>query len=563
MDMHTAPADPVGTVLAALALHRDGRIAEAETAYRAALAADPCQPSALYLLGRLALDGGRVEEAAALLGRAADLRPGHADTLRALADAAVALLRAGRPAEALAAAERAVALAPGLAVAHFAAGLALRALGRDADAAPALERAVALDPADARVWLALGNLRADLDRLDEAECNLRRAMALDPSLPEAPASLGALLTATGRLAEAVAACTAALRLDPGLAPARFNRSFAHLLAGDWRAGWDDYEARAQHPHFAANFARLSGRQWHGEPLDGGTLLVHAGQGLGDTIQCARYFPRLAGSGARVVLACPPALFTLLRQVPGVDELVARGGAWPDATAWVDQLSLPGRFATRPDTVPSPAGYLRAEPRRVARWHLRDGDAEGPRVGLAWAGNPTHPNDRRRSLPLATLAPLLGAEMTIRGLRFVSLQIGPAAAEMAQHYGLPDLTHELADLADTAALIETLDLVIAVDTTVAHLAGALGRPVWVLLPHAPDWRWLLGRDDTPWYDSARLFRQTRPGDWDAVIARVGRALRDRFGAGYAPRNLSTSAGAIATIFSNSPSSVSVMREGVNS
>jgi hypothetical protein len=241
--------------------------------------------------------------------------------------------------------------------------------------------------------------------------------------------------------------------------------------------------------------------------------VHAEQGLGDTIQFARYLPMIARRGGEVVLACGGPLLPLLARLRGV-RVVAKDAALPHYDAWIDQMSLPHIFATRPETIPSAAGYLVADPAVVARWRER---LPGRRkIGLAWGGNPAHSNDRRRSLPPSAVERLVALDRA----SWVNLQVGPRAGEA----GLPDLTPLLTNYAETAALVANLDLVLTVDTSVAHVAGALGVPCWVMLPFAPDWRWMLGRDDTPWYDSLRLFRQPRPGDWDAVIDAVAAALR---------------------------------------
>ena len=241
----------------------------------------------------------------------------------------------------------------------------------------------------------------------------------------------------------------------------------------------------------------------------------AEQGFGDTIQLCRYLPPLVAGGAQVVLECAAPLLPLLRCLPGV-TLIRPGAARPPYDVWTDQMSLPRLFGTALDTIPCQDSYLHADPARVAAWAASL--PPGLRVGLAWAGNPLHSNDRRRSIPPDALAPLLAAAPGA----FISLQVG-AAASAAARLGVTS-AGSLADFGETAALATNLDLVITVDTAVAHLCGALGVPTWVLLPHAPDWRWLLGRDDSPWYNAMRLFRQDRPGDWAGVIGRVAAALR---------------------------------------
>ncbi len=509
-------APPAGRLIAAIERQRTGRLTDAEELYRAVLADDPDNPTALRLYGLLRLGDGRTSEACALLSRAAEVAPEHGGVWLALARAR---LQAGMPEAALDAASVACCLDPDQAQAHFLLGTALNALGRPVEAAAALRRAVSLDPANAAALLNLGNACADLDALEEAERFCRAALKIDPTLAEAHASLGFMLTSLGRLDEALAACEAAIALRPDFAQAHWNRATACLLGGDFRTGFTEYEWRKRHDRFSRDFLDLPGPLWAGEALAGRTILVHAEQGLGDTIQFSRFLPLLAERGARVALACDARLIPLLRTLSGVAEVVARGGTLPPYDCWVDQMSLPRLFGLTPETIPAPGGYLCADADRVAAW--RAALPPGRKVGLVWAGNPLHSNDRRRSLPPAQLARLLGAA---RGFTFVSLQVGPRAAEAA---GLPDFSAHLTDYAATAALVAALDLIVTVDTSVAHLAGALGVPTWVMLPFAPDWRWILGRNDTPWYASLRLVRQQRPGDWDGVVDEIVHRL-DRFG-----------------------------------
>lgn len=560
-------------LLSGLDHQQNGRNREAEAAYQAVLRHDAAQPHALYLLGALYAGAGFVAEALPLLTRAAELRPDHAETRLSLGNAlcrhgdlaagiaefralvaraphhrggwvnlaralhadgqagsaaalardallrwpddaglhgllATCLLRQGQADAALEAALRALALDPDQAEGWFARGTALNRLGRPEAALAALTRAAALRPDHADSALNLGNACLDLDRIEDAERWIRRALALDPALKEAHASLGYLLTQAGRLEEAILACEAAIALDPGFAPGHWNLASACLLRGEYRRGWDEYEWRKRHPAWAHAFTRLPSPEWVGGELAGQRLLVQAEQGLGDTIQFSRYLPLLAARGAQVTLACDRRLWPLLAAIPDL-ALADRAGPLPAHDLWVDQMSLPGLFDTRPQQVVSSEGWLRPDPALVAAWATRL--PPGPRVGLVWAGNPLHSNDRRRSLPPGALTPLL----RVPGVSFVSLQVGPRAAEAAQ-MGVLDLSPALTDFAQTAAVIAGLDLVITVDSAVAHLTGALGRPGWVLLPHAPDWRWLTGCDDTPWYRSLHLFRQPAAGDWRTPV-----------------------------------------------
>ena len=499
--------DPA-TLLAAIAHAHAGRHAEAERTLHGVLLQAPDDPTALFLLGECALTTGRPAEAAGLLSRALTLRPGHRDSRLALARAQLAL---GDPEDVLDTLE----LLAGdcrLAPAQSLRGTALNALGRPLEAVAAFSHALAVTPDDAEVLLNYGNALAELDEAEQAEHHIRRAIEYDPGLPEAHASLGHLLASLGRLPEAIAANARAVALRPDFAAAHWNAGVAHLLAGDMPAGWEAYEWRKR--RFPDSFRNPPGPQWEGAPLNGSTILVIAEQGFGDAIQFARYLPMLVRRGARVLLQCAGSLLPLLGAMPGV-EAVARG-ATPDHDCWVDQMSLPRLFGTTPATVPAATGYLSPDPARAAEWDRRLPGAL--RVGLVWAGNPLHSNDRRRSMHAAVLAPIVAAG----GSALISFQTGARAGELRAS-GVADLAGGLEDWADTAAALGVIDLLITVDTAAAHLAGALGIPVWLMLPYAPDWRWMLHRDDSPWYASMRLFRQDRPGDWAGVASRVAAAL----------------------------------------
>ncbi len=462
-----------------------------------------------YIDGLRLLSSGRPEAAAPVFAAIRADEPAHAG---AALNEARALLASGRAEQALRAATEASRLHA--TEGRFLRGCALNALGRWPEAIRVFEAVIAADPFHAAAHLNLGNAHADLDDWPEAERLCRLAIDLDPDCLEAHASLGFVLTAMGRLDAAVAACERAIGARPDFAQAQWNRACALLLAGDYARGLAAYEWRKRHPRFLADFPALPGREWRGEALAGMALLVRSEQGFGDTIQFARYLPLLTARGARVTLLCDRPLVPLLSRMPGVSRVVAKGGALPGYDLWVDQLSLPRLFASRLEILPAPEGYLTADPERVAAWRARR--PPGPAVGLVFAGNPLHANDRRRSLPADMVARLVRTP----GVRFVNLQVGARSGEIAD---VADLSGLLPDYAETAALVRSLDLVIAVDTSVAHLAGALGVPVWLLLPHAPDWRWLMEREDSPWYRSVRLFRQDRPGDWNGVVERVRRAL----------------------------------------
>ena len=507
-------SDHIEALLMAISHARDGRHAQAEALLISVLDDEPDNGHALFLLGQCALITGRAAEAAALLARALALRPSHRECRISLARA---LLAANQPKDAVEALEP-LASEPGLAPAHCLRGTALNMLKRPGEAVAAFTLALAADPSDAEAELNLGNAYAELDDFEQAETHIRAALTLAPNMVEAAASLAHLLTSLGRLDEALATSQHAIELDPACAATRWNHAITLLLGGNFADGWREFEWRKR--RFPGSFAILPEPEWDGGPLTGKTILVLAEQGAGDTIQFMRYLPLLAKRASQVILECHPALAPLVASMPGVITTIPQGGpsaSRPSYDVWVDQLSLPRLFGTTIESIPYPAGYLKPDPACAVAWdrHL----PEGLRVGLAWAGNPSHSNDKRRSAPAAALAPIIAAG----GRSIVTLQVGPRARDVAKLFGLTDHSGRLTDWSETAAVISGLDVVITVDTAVAHLAGALGIPAWVMLPFAPDWRWMLGREDSPWYAGMRLFRQEKPGDWAGVAQRVATAL----------------------------------------
>ena len=469
-----------------------------------------------YRLGLLALRGGDLDTAVSLLAGAVHAHPEDAGMRRNLVGA---LLAGGHFGRVLEEASRALATAPDDAELYYAFGTALNGLGQPARACAAFARAIGLRADHAPSWLNFGNAATDLDDIISAEALYRTAIRLDPALPEAHASLGYVLTRLGRLDDAIGCCETAIRLRPDFARAHMNLATAALLGGDLARGFAEYEWRKRIEQYRRDFAPLDGPVWDGSDPRGRTILVRAEQGFGDVIQCARYLRLVRDAGGVPVLACPPGLVPLIRSMDGI-QAVPASGPMPPYDARVDLMSLPGVFGTTLDSIPFADGYLSADAARIRAW--RERLPAGRKVGLAFAGNPAHPADRRRSIGVERVGPLPVSP----GLSFVNLQHGPAADGL----GLANLTAWMTDYAETAALLANLDLVVTVDTSIAHLAGALGTPAWVLLPFAPDWRWMLGRRDSPWYSSVRLFRQDRAGDWSSVLAEVMGALSS---AHYAP------------------------------
>ncbi len=399
--------------------------------------------------------------------------------------------------------------------------------GADDTAEALIGRALAVCPDYPEAHLNLGNLLKQQSRLDQAEVHYRRALTLRPGWAEAYAGLGLVLYEQGRLDQAALCHRQALALRPDCALTHKNYGWVLLKQGDLAAGFREYEWRWRIPDFPVKRPPFAQPLWTGGDLTGRTLLLHAEQGLGDTLQFVRYAPQLQRRGARVMLECPRELVRLLRGMTGLDRVLGPGDDRPDFDCHAPLLSLPHLMGTTLATVPAEVPYLAPPPGLTEAWAARLPPAAGRRVGLVWAGNPRRHQpdwtavDRRRSLALARLAPLTA----VAGVQWISLQKDrrPELDQPPPGLTLIDVMAEVADLADTAALVANLDLVIGVDTAVIHLAGASGRPVWLLSRFDGCWRWLQDRDDSPWYPSLRLFRQPRPGDWESVAAAVAAML----------------------------------------
>ena len=468
--------------------------------------------SALFRLHRFA-------ESAAACEAAIGLRP---DLVEAYYNLGNALLHLSRPVEAVAAYKAASCLRPDLAEAYANRGNALFA-GDRVDAAIAdLAVAIRLRPGDAVAHGNLGNALRDRGRADEAVAACHIALCLEPAFTEAWCNLGSALQDLGQLDAALGALSAALHLHPAYAEAHFNRSLVRLLREDLPGAWEEYEWRWRLAGAQQEAQRFGRPRWEGENLAGRTILLHAEQGAGDAFQFCRYAPMVAARGGRVVLAAPRPLLRVLAGLEGVERLIAEDDPLPDIDLHCPLMSLPGLFGTNLATIPAATPYLRAEDAQRRRWESPLAADGALRIGLVWAGRADHRNDRNRSVPFAALAPL----WRLAGIRWYGLQVGERQADLAAAPSgvIEDLSPFLTDFAETAACLSHLDLLLTVDTGVAHLAGGLGCPAWIMLPFAPDWRWFLRREDSPWYPTARLFRQTEPGDWTAVVARISETLR---------------------------------------
>jgi tetratricopeptide (TPR) repeat protein len=487
--------------------------AAALASYERALELDPDQAEVHWYRANVLRETGRIDEALQGMERAVALRP---EFVEALHGRGVALAGAGRLQAAVDSFDRAIQARPDLAVLHECRGQALGVLRRYDEAAQSFAQVLALQPGNADAHCARGTALMEGDRLEEACDEFDAALRIRPDLVWAHIQRGLALVRRNLPDPAIASFEQALRLNPAAVEASWNRTLALLLRGDWEEGWQLYA------RFADRERSFEQARWDGTAaLDGKTLFVHGWHGLGDTLMFSRFVPFVANLGARVILEAEATLHGLLRRLEGVAEVVERGVVPPRFDLQCSLFSLPAALGCTLHSVPGGAGYLAADPAKASAWRKKLGGARRLRVGLVWSGNPRHHNDERRSIALERLVALLALDAD-----FYSLQKELRDADQACLLAHPRLHHpgaQLDSFADTAALCSALDLVVSVDTSVAHLAGALGRPVWVLLPFSPDWRWLLERDDSPWYDKARLYRQPRPGDWDSVIRRVAADL----------------------------------------
>lgn len=511
---------------AGLEHHRAGRLAEADAIYRAVIAREPGHIDALHFCGVIAFQQGRHGEAEALISAALALNAANAPAHNNLGNA---LAAQGELDRAIASYREAARLAPGYVDALVNLGAKLKQRGDLQEAAAAYREALAHAPAHAMALSNLGAILNEQARPQEALELCERAVAEKPGLAEAHNNLGNALQSLGRREDAERAFRQALALRPDMASASLNYGFSRLLGGDYAAGLPllekRFEASVSLPvHFGLRnlVSELDpARRWRGEPAKG-TLLVWSDQGLGDSLMTLRYLPLLKARGfSRLVVYGEPALARLFRATPGVDQFISKQEPLPaGAYDWhCPNMSLPLAFATRVDSIP-PQAPLAVPQLDIQKWKEQTSHLPSPRIGLAWAGTRMNPKDAVRSIPLAQFAPLLA----VPGLSFVSLQKGDGAEEIA---GAPVKIHDwmdrCSDLLDTAALMSQLDLVVTVDTAVVHLAGALGRPVWMLNRYESEWRWMLGREDSPWYPTLRLFRQEAPGEWGAPVARIAAEL----------------------------------------
>lgn len=497
------------------------QLEEAQSSYEQALAFKPNYAVAYNNLGGVLMDLKRPDKALANFEKAVSIAAEYAE---AYSNMSKALMDLGRIDEALASAERAVSINPGYTDAYNNMGNILRALKRPEEALASYQKAISIKPDDAMAHSNMALALKDLGRFDEALAYSEKAVSIQPDYAAAYSNMGNTLRDLMRLDEAMASYQKAVSIDPDYTEAHWNISRLLLLRGRYVDGWKLFEWRLRKEDTKDNYYDFLQPSWRGEKdIAGKTLLVHTEQGYGDVIQFCRYLPQIETLGAKIVFEAPHMLLPFISTLNCPMTLVAKGDALPQFDAYCPVMSLPYAFQTTVETVPSQTPYLSCDETRVQAWRAKLGDTDRMRIGLVWFGSEAHVNDANRSIRLEELLSLFDLPV-----EWHSLQKEYRAHDLAlleRHTEIKQHQDDLHDFADTAALIECLDLVISVDTSVAHVAGAIGKPVWILLPHIPDYRWMLDREDTPWYPGARLFRQPEAGDWPSVVGKVAQQLRE--------------------------------------
>ncbi len=513
--------------------HQAGQLEAAEKIYRAILQKQPDQPDALHLLGLIAHQVGRNDEAVILIEKAIRNLPRNPHFYFNLgiiseargdhAGAAKAYIQAVQlKSDHTAALKNLLRIHPNFAEAHFNLGNVLAQQGHCAEAIQCYQKAIEFKPDYAAAYNNLGSLIEQTHKdIETAYAHYQRAIAINDRFADAYNNLGVVCQTMGRYQEADAYYSKALVIDPQNADVRFKKAMLMLLQGDFDQGWREYEWRQKMPDWEVLYPHCHDMpQWDGSPFAGRRLFVHGEQGFGDTLQFMRYLPLVKARGGTVILEAKKPLLDLLQGFPGIDELAERapdGRPGVPADLYTHLLSLPRIFATRPDSIPAVVAGLNLPVEKSDFWRARTA-CKAFKVGIVWAGSSTHLNDHNRSCPLQHFSRLT----KLPGIRVFGLQKGTAAADAAS-WGIENYGELFADFSDTAGLLANLDLIISVDTAVAHLAATMGKPTWLILPFSPDWRWMLARKDSPWYPAIRIFRQPRTGDWEALFQELAQDL----------------------------------------
>ncbi len=508
------------------ALIGTGRIPEAVALLSRVVAKRPHEARALHMLGVAKAQSGAHAEAAQLLERASRESPRDAAILT---DFATLLVMTGRSADALPVLDKALKLQPALRQASFYRGVALKNLNRPQEALATFDQLTSADPSNPLFQHNRAALLIQFDRLDEAEPIVQRLLTQQPDAPAVLQLKSLVLAGRGRLADAIAICDRILARNPQAEESRYNRGVFKLHSGDFAGGWQDYESRWKRPGFKLTPPAPGVPTWGGEPLAGQRLLIFAEQGFGDAMHFCRYAPLAAAEGADVTLQVPQRLVALLKTLSDKVRIVHAIDAGMTFDYQIPLLSMPLRMGTDFSNMPNRVPYLQAEAERIGRWREALG-ASGTRIGIAWQGNPGADFDRSRSMRLREFLPV----SQVSGVRLISLQKNFGAEQL--HDLPPEMKVETPGddfdagpdaFLDTAAIMQHLDAVIAPNTAIAHLAGALARPVLIPLDSNSDWRWFTGRTDSPWYPTAKLFRQRTPGNWSDVFAAIADDVRSRF------------------------------------
>lgn len=537
----------------AMALHQQGQLVPAQLLYENVLHKQPRHADALHLLGLIALQFKEHQKAADCIAKAIKANPGNAVYYL---NQGIALKELRQFAAAVASYDRAIALQPGYAAAYYSRGNAFKDLRRLDEAVVSYDKAIALQPNNVLAHSNRGLALQEFNQLDAAVASFDKAIAVDPNFAEgylnksialrylmrldealacndkaialqphnavAHSNRGLALQELNQLDAAVVSFDKAIAVDPSFADSYFNKSLALLLAGDFEKGWVTYEWRWKRQLAVHTNRQFLQPRWTGEqPLEGKKILLYCEQGLGDSLQFCRYARSVAALGAHVIMEVPQSLIGVLQGLDGVHDLIAAGTEMPRFDYQCPLLSLPAAFKTDISNIVDGHGYLRADTATVAKWSERLGKKIKPRVGIVWSGNTAHSNDHNRSLTLEKMLAQISIDVEV-----VSLQKELRAVDQATLERNPQLRHfgdDLHDFSDTAALCSLMDVVISVDTSVAHLSAALGLRTWILLPFSPDWRWLLNRTDSPWYASVTLYRQAVPGDWTRAFEMLRKNL----------------------------------------
>ena len=498
--------------------YQAGDLNQASNVFKKILRVQPRNVVALHFLGGVCYQLGDYDSSIDYLKKVLQIDPSHADAHHNLG---VALQAKGQLHKAISFFRKAANLHPSSSQAYFSLANALKETGQTDEAISCYRKLLEIEPDFVDAYNSLGNLMKKQGMVEEAINCYQKALQINPVNPGILNNLGNVLYEAGCFDKALISYQDALELDPDYPYSHFHMSRLLLLSGNYKQGWKEYEWRWKtKDYFERDFSQP---RWNGSDISGRTILLYTEQGLGDAIQFIRYVPLVVEHGATVIVECQKELVSLFQNVEGTKHVITVGEQLPPFDVHCPLLSLPLKFDTTLETIPAGIPYIKANPFSIQKWKDRILNA-GPKLklGLTWAGSPAHKNDRNRSFPLETFAPIAQSD----GIIFYSLQVGEAAQQAKnapKAMKLIDYTDEINDFSDTAALIENLDLVISVDTAVAHLAGAMGRPVWTLLPFAPDWRWMLKREDSPWYPTMKLFRQSSPGDWNSVINNVLKEL----------------------------------------